>query len=128
MKGRLTQFSHILGSVTFKSSMMLAFTAVVVASLAFGVEKLTASNDTSACASLRAHVNYIVRALYDVEVVLYDHYRAAAVRKPLQYIKKPLHIRNVKSGGRLVQHVERLTGIPAGKLGSELYPLRLAAR
>ncbi|MFB2686988.1 MULTISPECIES: hypothetical protein [Shewanella] len=50
MKGRLTQFSHILGSVTFKSSMMLAFTAVVVASLAFGVEKLTASNDTSACA------------------------------------------------------------------------------
>lgn len=85
-------------------------------------------NGTSACASLRAHVNYIVRALYDVEVVLYDHYRAAAVRKPLQYIKKPLHIRNVKSGGRLVQHVERLTGIPAGKLGSELYPLRLAAR
>jgi len=50
MKGRLTQFSHILGSVTFKSSMMLAFTAVVVASLAFGVEKLTAGNDTSACA------------------------------------------------------------------------------
>ena len=34
----------------------------------------------------------------------------------------------MKSGGRLVQHVERLTGIPAGKLGSELYPLRLAAR
>ena len=43
-------------------------------------------NGTAACASLRAHVDYIVRALYDIEVVLYDHYRAAAVRKPLQYL------------------------------------------
>ncbi|PIW62299.1 hypothetical protein [Shewanella sp. CG12_big_fil_rev_8_21_14_0_65_47_15] len=50
MKGQLTRFSHILGSVTFKSSMMLAFTAMVVATLAFGVEKLAVSTDNTACA------------------------------------------------------------------------------
>lgn len=50
MKGRLTQFSHILSPLTFKSAIMLAFTAVVVASLAFDVEQLTANNDSSACA------------------------------------------------------------------------------
>ena len=40
MMERFSQFSHYVRSVTFKSSMMLAFTAVVVATLAFGVEKL----------------------------------------------------------------------------------------
>ncbi|QYJ78623.1 hypothetical protein [Shewanella acanthi] len=49
MKGRLTQVSHILGSVTFKSAMMLTFTAVVVASLAYGMEKLTQNDETTAC-------------------------------------------------------------------------------
>lgn len=50
MKQRLEQFVHSLGSITFKSSMMLAFTAVVVAGLAFGVEKLSTSHDATACA------------------------------------------------------------------------------
>ena len=50
MKGRLNHFSNLLGLVTFKSSMMLAFTAVVVASLAFGAQKLTDNTETTACA------------------------------------------------------------------------------
>lgn len=49
MKERLTRFSHILGSVTFKPSMMLVFTAITVATLAFGVEILASSTDNTAC-------------------------------------------------------------------------------
>jgi len=49
MKGRLTQISHLLGAVTFKSTIMLAFTAIVVGGLALGVEKLSSSSETSAC-------------------------------------------------------------------------------
>lgn len=50
MKGRFSLFSYYVRSVTFKSSMMLAFTAVVVATLAFGVEKLTENTETASCA------------------------------------------------------------------------------
>lgn len=49
MKKQLTPFSHILGSVTFKASMMLAFTAVVVTTLTFSIEKLTAKNTAAVC-------------------------------------------------------------------------------
>ncbi|MGL5358235.1 MAG: hypothetical protein ACRDBI_00700 [Shewanella sp.] len=57
MKGRLTQVSHLLGSVTVKSSMMLAFTAMVVGGLALGVEKLTSGSENSACACNETRYN-----------------------------------------------------------------------
>ncbi len=47
MKG---QFLRYVKSVTFKSSMMIAFTVAVVATLAFSVEKLTENTETASCA------------------------------------------------------------------------------
>ncbi|GIU08570.1 hypothetical protein [Shewanella glacialipiscicola] len=50
MKGQFSQFLRYVKSVTFKSSMMVAFTVAVVATLAFGVEKITENTETASCA------------------------------------------------------------------------------
>jgi hypothetical protein len=60
-------------------------------------------------------------------VLDHDHC-VARVGQALQYFEQFLDVGEVQADGRLVEDVERAPGGDLRKLGSELDPLRLAAR
>ena len=82
----------------------------------------------AAVAALGAEVDDPVRGLDDVEVVLDDEDRVAAVDEPVEDLEQLVHVGEVEAGRRLVQEVERLARRPPRELGRELDALRLAAR
>ena len=82
----------------------------------------------AAVAALRPEVDDPVGGLDDVEVVLDDEDRVAAVDEPVEDLEQLLDVGEVEAGGRLVEDVERPAGRPPRELGRELDALRLAAR
>ena len=79
-------------------------------------------------AALRPEVDDPVGRLDDVEVVLDDEDRVAAVDQPVEDLEQLLDVGEVEPGRRLVEDVERPAGRPPRQLGRQLDPLRLAAR
>ena len=79
-------------------------------------------------AALRTEVDDPVGGLDDVEVVLDDEDRVAAVDQPVEDLEQLLDVGEVEPGRRLVEDVERPAGRPPRQLGRQLDPLRLAAR
>ena len=67
----------------------------------------TGENDRSAAvAALGAEVYDIVTGFYDIKIVL-DYYNGVArIGKAVDYINELMHIRHVKTGGRLVKDVD----------------------
>ncbi len=53
--------------------------------------------------------------------------RVAGIHQPLQHLDQLVHVGGVQAHGRLIQHVERAPGGPAGELLRQLDPLRFAA-
>ena len=82
----------------------------------------------AAVAALRPEVDDPVGGLDDVEVVLDDEDRVAAVDQPVEHLEQLLDVGEVEAGRRLVEDVQRPAGRPPRQLGRQLDPLRLAAR
>ena len=82
----------------------------------------------AAIAALRSEVDDPVGRLDDVEVVLDDEDRVAAVDQPMEDLEQLLDVGEVEPGRRLVEDVQGPPGRPPRQLGRELDPLRLAAR
>ena len=70
----------------------------------------------------------MIRRLDDVEIVLDDDHRIAAVHEPLQDEEQLVDVRRVQSRRRLVEDVERLARAAPRQLRRELDALRLTAR
>ena len=87
-----------------------------------------AARDQSAAAvaALGTEIEDIIRDLDDVKVVLDDDDRVPRVHELLQHIHKPVHIRDVQAGRRLVEDIERAACGAAGELRGELDALGLA--
>ena len=85
-------------------------------------------NDRSAAAAaLGAEVDYIVAGFYDIKIVL-DYYNGVArIGKAVDYINELMHIRHVKTGGRLVKDVDSRARAALRQLRCKLHSLRLAA-
>ena len=66
--------------------------------------------------------------LYYVKIVLDDYYRIAFVHELIQNSDKPLYVVCMKSRSWLVQNIYGFSRAALGKFGSQLHPLRLAAR
>ena len=81
----------------------------------------------AAVAALRPEVDDPVGGLDDVEVVLDDEDRVAAVDQPMEDLEQLLDVGEVEAGRRLVEDVQRPAGRPPRELGRELDALRLAA-
>ena len=81
----------------------------------------------AAVAALRPEVDDPVGGLDDVEVVLDDDDRVAAVDEAVEDLEQLLDVGEVQAGGRLVEDVQRPPRRPSRQLGRELDPLRLAA-
>ena len=81
----------------------------------------------AAVAALGAEVDDVVGVEHDVEVVLDDDDRVAAVDEALQHGEQVAHVLEAEAGGRLVEDVERAAGGAARELGRELDALGLAA-
>ncbi len=80
----------------------------------------------AAFAALRPEVEHPVRGLDHVEVVL-DHDDAVpGVAQPVEHVEEKLDVVEVQAGGRLVQDIERSSGIPLGELQGELHALGFA--
>ena len=56
----------------------------------------------------------------------YQH-RIARIHQLLQHLNQPVHIRSVKAGGRLVQHIDGAACEGPGQLCGQLHPLGFAA-
>ena len=55
--------------------------------------------------ALRAEIYYVIRLLYHIEVVL-DYYDCITlIYQAVKHVEEFLHIRKVKSRGRLIQYV-----------------------
>src|SRR5437762_10307808 len=77
-------------------------------------------------AAFGAEVDDPVRRLYDVEVVLDDEDRVAALDKAMQDFQQLADVLEVEASGRLVEDVKRLAGAAAAELAGELNTLGLA--
>ena len=60
-------------------------------------------------AAFGTEVNNVVGRLNDVEIVFDDDDRITQRHEPLEYIEQLMNICKMKTGGRLVQHVNRPT-------------------
>src|SRR3989344_8613964 len=79
-------------------------------------------------AAFRPQVDDPVRALDHVQIVFYDHHRVAPVDPALENGEKLFDVREVKTGGRLVQKIQGPAGVPFAELGGKFDPLGFAAR
>ena len=70
----------------------------------------------------------MIRGLYNVQVMLYDHHGISALRKPLEDLDELVDIREMKPRRRLVQDIDSLSGASFAQLGGKLYPLCLPSR
>ena len=78
--------------------------------------------------ALGSEVDDVVGGLDDVQIVLDDEDRVAAVDEAAEDFEKPVHVLKVKAGRRLVEEVEGLASLPLCELAAELDSLRFAAR
>ena len=69
----------------------------------------------------------MVRPLDHIQVVLDDHYGVARIHQLIQYLHQPVHIGHMQAGGRLVQNIDGLAGLPFCQFQRQLYPLGFAA-
>src|SRR5690606_9865658 len=79
-------------------------------------------------AAVRSEVDDPVGGLDDVDVVLDDDQRVAAVDQAVQDVEELARVLEVEAGGGLVEDVDRLAGAAPAQLGGELHALRLPAR
>src|SRR5436190_14866834 len=73
-----------------------------------------------ASAAVGAEVEEVVAALEDVEVVLDDDGRVAAIDEALQDAEQEADVVEVQAGGWFIEKIQRLAGIGAGQFGGEL--------
>ncbi len=78
-------------------------------------------------ARLRAEVDHPVGRLHDIEVVFDDDDGVAQIDEPVEHFEQLFQVGEVQSGGRLVEDVERSTGVGARQFRGEFHPLGLAA-
>ena len=81
----------------------------------------------AAISALRPEIDQPVAALDHFEVVFDDHEGVARVGEALEHREQLSDIVEVKSGGRFVEDVERVSGRPASEFAGELDPLRFSA-
>ena len=86
-----------------------------------------ADERAAAAAALRAEVDDVIAGLDHVEVVLDNQHGVAAAGELAKHAHEPFAVGDVQAGRRLIQHVERLAGRCAGKLGRQFDALGLAA-
>ena len=85
-------------------------------------------NDSpAAVASLRSHVDDIVRGLDDIEIVFNDHGGVAALDEFAQDLCQLGNIVEMETGGGLIQDIDGLSGTLSGKFRRQLDALGLAA-
>ena len=60
----------------------------------------------AAVAALRPHIYDVIGGLDDIQIMLYDHHRVAALRQLVQDIHKLVYVRKVQSRSRLVQDID----------------------
>ena len=77
--------------------------------------------------AFRAKIDDPVRVTNYVKVVFDDDDRVAQIGETVQDFEKLFHVFEVQSGGRLVEEIERLTGLALAQFASELDALRFAA-
>src|SRR2546422_11564753 len=77
-------------------------------------------------AALRTQIDDVVGRLEDVEIVLDDDNRVSSIDQAMKDIEQALDVREVQAGGRLIEDVEGLTGIPPAQLFRQLDPLGFA--
>ena len=81
----------------------------------------------AARAAFRTHVDDPVGVANDVQIVLDDEDRIAEAYQPLQHLQQLAHIVEVQASGRLVQQVERASGLALAQFFRQLHALRFAA-
>ena len=87
------------------------------------------SDDAAAArAALGTYVDYMVGDLYDIQIVLYDDSRVAAVDQFVYHLQQLTYILEMQSRGRFVEDVERTSRVALRQLGRQLDALALAAR
>ena len=79
-------------------------------------------------ATLGAQVDDPVGGLDDVEVVLDDDDGVARVDQALEDRQQHADVLEMEAGGRFIQDVEGLAGIPFGQFAGQLDTLRFASR
>src|SRR5690349_3644732 len=82
----------------------------------------------AAVAALRPEIDDPVRGLDHVEVVFDDDDGIAVVAQSVQHREQHFDVVEVQPRGRLVEYVQRTTGVALGQFQGELDALRLAAR
>src|SRR6478609_6869861 len=92
-----------------------------------GFRSAFGDDEAAAAAAFGTEIDDPIGRFDDVEVVLDHYYGVSAVGESLQDVEQSLNVREVKSGGWLVQDVEGATCCPARKLAGEFDPLRFAA-
>ena len=75
--------------------------------------------------TFRTQIDKMIRPFDHIEIVLNDQDGTAPLHKPLQHFQKTANIIEVETGCRLIQYIERFSGIPLGKIGGQFDPLRL---
>src|SRR6185436_11146192 len=80
------------------------------------------------CPTLGAKVDDEVGALHDVQIVLDEQHRIAAVDEPAEDLEQAPDVVEVQPGRGLVEHVEGAPGRLPRQLARQLHALRLAAR
>ena len=83
---------------------------------------------TAAASAIRPKVDYPVRRLDYVEVVLDHDDTVAAIHEAMQHVQQAINIGEVQPSRRLVEDVHRAAGGATGELRGELDALRLTAR
>ena len=78
--------------------------------------------------ALRTHVDDVIGSLDDVQVVLDDHSRIAALHQLAEDLRQLGDIVKMQAGRGLIEDVNSFSGALSGQLCRQLDPLRLAAR
>ena len=78
--------------------------------------------------ALRTHVDNVIGSLDDVQVVLDDHSRIAALHQLAEDLRQLGDIVKMQAGRGLIEDIDGLSGALSGQLCRQLNPLRLAAR
>ena len=77
-------------------------------------------------AALRPEIDHPVGGLYHVEVVLDDDDRVAVIAQSMEHAQQEVYVVKVQTGRRLVEDVERASGVALRKLERKLDALRFA--
>ena len=81
---------------------------------------------TTVVAALGTEVDEVVGGFDNVHIMLDDDYGIASVDQTMQDYEQAFDIGEVQAGSRLIEYVERLTGIGSAELGGELEALSFA--